>query len=216
MLKLPVLAMAVGLSFAATVQAAPINGFGDPLTDPMLVGGMQEGFDAVSDGEYAALTLGTVTYTGVDGAFAIGSDYNGDYNTTGGKSAFNDFDYAPGQFRFDFSTAVSAFAFNFGASDLGWLLEAFDAAGNSLSSMVIDPVLASNSGDYFGLSSGTPISFALLTMLSENTHDFDGDFVFLDRFTFKNASNDVPLPAALPLLASGIAGVAALRKKKKV
>jgi hypothetical protein len=213
MLKLSAFALAIGLSFTGAVEAAPITGFGDPLTDPMLAGGMQEGFDAVSSGEYAVLTIGGVTFSGVGGNFSVKGDYNGNYNTTGGQSVFNDMDYLPSQFRFDFSTAVSAFAFNFGASDKSWLLEAFDAAGASLSSIIINPVLASNSGNYFGLSSGAPISFALLTMMSGHEKD-DGDFVFLDRFTFKNANGDVPLPAALPLLASGIAGVMTMKQRK--
>ncbi len=210
------LAFAFGLSLAGAVQAAPITGFGDPLTDPLLVGGAQQGFDSVNDGEYAALTIGGITYTGMDGSFSVGSDYNGNYNTTGGKSVFNNFDYMPRQFRFDFIDEVTAFAFNFGASDENWMLQAFDTTGALIDQLIIHPVLASNDGDYFGLSSGGQIAYALLTLMS-NDDDREDDFVFLDRFTTKlnKDGSDVPLPAALPLLASGIAGVAAMKRRKR-
>ncbi len=226
MLKLAGLALVFGFSAAAVSHAASINGLGNPLTDPLLVNGVQQGFDLVRSGEYRTLTLGSVTYTGVDGKFSVGRDYNGAYNTTGGKSIFNGDDDAPSRFRFDFTSTVRAFGFNFGASDSRWLLQAFSSTGVSLSSMVIDPVLGSNNGDYFGLSSSTSIGYALLTMVRENDHDGDdehrnrsddGDFVFIDRFTTssRDTGQDVPLPAGLPLLASGITALFALRKRNK-
>ncbi len=220
MLKFTGFAFALGVSLASVSHSASINGMGDPLTDPLLIGGVQQGFDLVSGGEYLTLALGSVKYTGVDGKFTIGRDYNGEYNTTGGKSMFNDDDHSPNQFRFDFNSTVKTFGFNFGASDSPWLLQAFSSTGVSLASMVINPVLGSNNGDYFGLSSGTPIGYALLTIVRENDDDDDdddGDFVFIDRFTINSGdtSQDVPLPAGFPLLASGIAGLIALRRRKK-
>jgi hypothetical protein len=207
------LAFALGMTLASGAHAAPLTGFGDPLTDPMLSGGIQQGFDTVTTGEYAAITLGDVTYTGTDGSFTIGPNYNGSYNTTGGKSVLNNFDYLPHQFRFDFHATVSAFAFNFGASDTDWLLQAFDSVGALIDSLVIAPVLGSNSGDYFGLSSGTTISFALLTALTDDQEEDDDDFVFLDRFTTNGT--DVPLPGALLLVLTGIAGLGATHRRTR-
>lgn len=232
MSKLIGLTFFLGLSLATTSEAASINGIGDPLTDPLLITGMQQGFDTVRTGEYRTLTLGNVKYTGVDGKFTVGTDFNGEFNTTGGKSIYNDFDQVPRQFRFDFLSSVKAFAFNFGASDSQWLLQAFSSTGASLASMSINPVLGSNHGEYFGLSSGAPIAYALLTLLREDDDDEDhrssrndddhdndngGDFVFIDRFTTKprDSGTDVPLPAGLTLMVSGIAGMVAMRRRKK-
>jgi hypothetical protein len=203
------------LSLAGSAQSASINGMGDPLTDPALIGGQQEGFDAIASGLYPMLTLGDVKYTGVDAPFTVGGDYDGFYNTVGGRSILNDYDMVPSQFRFDFLGTITAFGFNFGASDSNWKLAAFDDLGTLIEEFIINPVLASNAGDYFGISSTSPIAFALLTNLDNDANDF----VFIDRFTtnlVKGQNEDVPVPAALPLLASGIAGMAAMRRRKKI
>ena len=81
-----------------TARAVPIIGFGDPLSDPALAGGSQEGFDAVATQIVASITLGNVTYTGIGSPLSIGPDFNGSFNTTGGKSLFNDFDLIPDAF----------------------------------------------------------------------------------------------------------------------
>ena len=77
-------AMTVGL-LVTGAQAASIIGFGDPLSHPSLTGGTQQGFDAVTAGQYGVLTLGNVTYRGVDLDFVIDDDFNGSFNTTGGR-----------------------------------------------------------------------------------------------------------------------------------
>ena len=97
--------------------------------------------------------MGNVTYSGIGAALTIGPDFNGLFNTTGGKSVFNDFDFAPGEFRFDFGTAVNAFAFNWGAADIGvWTLRAFDAGDVLLDTLLLTNTVGSNAGEYFGLA----------------------------------------------------------------
>src|SRR5688572_10843074 len=98
------LGLATLLVAATTASAAPIIGVGDPLTNPALTGGAQQGFDAVAAGDYGSLTLGNVTYIGVGAPFTIDGSFNGSFNTTGGQSMLNGFDELPAAFRFDFAT----------------------------------------------------------------------------------------------------------------
>ncbi len=168
------------LASQVQVQATPIVGLGNPLSDPTLTGGTQEGFDTTAPGLYPSITIGLVKYTGVGAPLTIGPDYNGSFNTSGGQSIFNDFDNLPTAFRFDFAMPISAFAFNWGASDSGWVLQAFDSGNNLLDSLMVPPVNGSNSGEYYGLSA-PGISYAVITNAGA------GDYVFIDRFT-----TDVP------------------------
>ncbi len=194
-------------SFGAT-----ISGFGDPLTNSDLIAGNQQTFDSVRSGDYHSITLDDVKYSGIGGKLTIGASYNGQYNTTGRKSVYNGFDLRPDQFRFDFLTQVNAFGFNFGASNNNWSLKAFSATGSLLETLIIAPTLGSNAGNYYGISSLTPIAYALLT---DANNRYCGDFVFFDRFTTKMNSNDVPIPAALPMLLSAVGGLAVMRRRKR-
>ena len=194
---------------ATGATAAPIIGLGDPLTHPALTGGTQEGFDAVATGQYASLTLGNVTYIGVDAPFDIDTDFNGSFNTTGGKSMLNDFDLVPSSYRFNFGTPVSAFAFNWGAADFNWTLRAFDAGNNLLESLAVTPTFGSNAGEYFGIA--TPgIAYATLTLNPGESLDY----VFIDRFTISDAAA-VPEPLTLALFGAGLAGIAAHRRRAR-
>jgi hypothetical protein len=203
------------LAASIGAQAAPITGSGDPLMNASLAGGTQEGFDSTSPDDYSTITIGNVQYSGIGDPLTIGPDFNGDYNTSGGQSILNGFDETPSQFRFDFLTSVSNFAFNFGASDNKWLLEAFDASNNRIDSLLIPAVLDSNVGNYFGISSTVVIAYALLTDQKDVIRE--GDFVFIDRFTTNGAVSAVPVPAALPLLMTGLAVFGAVsRRRRKV
>lgn len=196
-----------------SAEASSITGFGDPLSAAALAGGSQQGFDAVASGLYATITLGNVTYSGVGAPLTIGADFNGSFNTTGGKSIFNDFDLVPAQFRFDFATSVSAFGFNWGAADNTWVLQAFDAGGNPIESLVVPGTFGSNNGEFFGIAA-SGIKFATITDQKNNIAD--GDYVFIDRFTTTDAEAAVvPEPSTFVLLASGLTGLAAVVRRRK-
>lgn len=208
------LAVAASIVFSPSAGAATLSGFGDPLADPALAGGVQEGFDTTTAGLYNAITIGAVTYSGIGAPLTIGTDYNGVYNNSGGQSLFNDFDLTPSEFRFDFASTVTAFGFNWGAADNTWLLQAFDAAGNLLESMSILGTFSSNKGEYFGISTGTAIAYAILT--DQKNDITGGDYVFVDRFTTNGRSTVVPLPGAAVLLLSGLGllGGLSFRRRK--
>lgn len=210
-LKITVAAFA-GLLAIGQAYASPITGFGDPLADAALAGGTQEGFDAVAAGQYSTLTLGNVTYSSVGSPLTIGTDFNGNYNTSGGQSMYNDYDLVPDNFRFDFATAVNGFAFNWGAADNTWVLNAYDSGGNLLDSLSIGPVYASNSGDYFGIAAN---AIAYATLQDQHDNIPDGDYVFIDRFTTGGSAVSVPEPSTIALLGLGLLGMGLSRSRKK-
>ncbi len=202
------------LGLVGTAHAAPINGVGDPISEPALSGGTVIDFDSGPTGQFSSITFGDVTFTGVGADLTIGPDFNGDFNTSGGNSLFNDFDFVPDAFRFDFDTPVEAFAFNWGASDNLWLLSAFDSGGSLLESSLLPIVSFSNAGEYFGIA--TPgISFA--TLVDQKDTFPGGDFVFIDDFTFSGnaVSVSVPEPSALSLTLLTLAGLGLAMRRRR-
>ena len=196
-----------GISFSATnANAASISGFGSPLS--AISGGTVIDFETAPSGDFEKITLGNVTFTGVDARLTIGSDYSGEYNNPG-KSIYNGVDYAPNQFKFDFGSTVNAFAFNFGASNTPWRLSSFDVGGNLLDSRIIAPTLASNRGDYFGISANG-IKYATLVQQSRND-----DYVFIDNFTSTSVATTA-VPEPFTIVGTLIGGTAALRMRKKI
>lgn len=193
------------MALAGGATAATISGTGSPLS--AVPGGTSEGFDATPAGTYTSLTFGNVTISSVGAdPFTVGTDYNGSYNTSGGQSIYNDFDYVPTAFRFDFASAVSAFAFNWGAADYSWTLSAFDALDNLLDALVIAPTYGSNAGEFFGIAAGG-ISYA--TLIGPG-----GDYVFIDNFASTTVA-PVPVPAGLPLLLTAFGGLMVLRRFRR-
>ena len=190
-------ALALG---ASSAQAAVIVGTGAPITNAALTGGTVVNFDGVS-GNYTNYVTPGVT---IAGASHIGGTYANNYNTFG-----NSLDNMAGgtqTLTFNFVDAVSAFAFNFGASDVVWTLTAFSGA-NALESTTINPTTSSNTKSYFGLT-GNNITSAKLTHSG-------GDYVFVDNLTFAGAGA-VPEPATWAMMIIGFGAVGASMRRRKV
>lgn len=200
----------VALGIANDSQAALLSGTGGaPAAIP---GGTVIDFDTAPTGLYAATTLSGVTFTGVGAPFDIGPDFNGSFNTFGGKSLFNGFDFIPSAFRIDFSGAVDAFAFNWGAADNTWTLTAYDSSNVVIESHSIAQAFGSNAGDYRGISAP---GIAYITLV-DNADRFSGDYVFIDAFTFHSDAGpaSVPEPASLVVLLGLTGGLAVARRRR--
>lgn len=207
MQKLLTLVLAAGSLASFGVQATAITGTGAPVSNPALAGGTVIGFESATPGVYTTLTIGNVSFVGVDDALRISSDYGGSYNTSGTHLNNGPYDSTMAySLRFNFGSAVNAFAFNWGAADNLWLLSAFDASNNLLDSLVLTATSSSNSGEYFGLAAAG-ISYATLINQSGDA----GDWVFIDNFT--SSANQVPEPATVSLLGLGLLGLGAMRRR---
>lgn len=206
----------LGISVAACslwtniAVAAPISGTGDPTLDAALAGGTVVDFESVAAGSYPSLTVGGVTFSGVGAPLDVGTDFAGSFNTRGRQSMFTNFDLDPDAIRIDFADTTSAFGFLWGAADNTWDLRAFDSGNNLIESFAIAPVFGSNAGDYFGIQANG-IAYATLT---DRLDTFtDGDYVFIDNFTYVSG-NRVPEPGTLALLGGGLLLAVGRRRSK--
>ena len=202
--------LAICAAVAATTlaaEAATISGTGDAGTDPLFADATFVGFEGTATGSYNQLTFGNLTIDGIGGPFRIDGSYAGSFNGRGSVYLDNNAGTTT-SLRFTFATEVSAFAFNFGASDDSWTVTAFDAIGNVIETAAAPIVNASNAGDYIGISAAGIASFTLTT-----TSVYD--YVFVDDIVFNSgaAVAPVPLPAGLPLLLAGLGGLALTRRR---
>ena len=179
-------------------------------SDSALSGAALIDFESAPTGAFTSLTIQGVTFSTPTASKVgfVSSDYAGQYNAQG-QSLQNTYDpNAFDELKIGFANPTNAFGFNWGASDVKWTLTAFDSANQVLDSIVLPPTLASNSGDFFGLSTGSSaISYATLLASGPN------DYVFLDNFKHvSGTTQSIPTPALLPGLIG--LGMGVLRKRK--
>jgi len=187
-------------------HAALLSGFGGSLTAPALVLGTTIDFDAGPTGSFSAIAFGPVKFVGVGAPFLIGSLYAGQYNTVNNsiESSYSAPFLLPNVYEFNFATPVVAFAFNFGAADNEWRIDAFDSGNALIETYFVTQNSNSNAGDYFGIAAAD-IARATITDMLDNYPN--GDEVFIDdfRYTFES----VPEPSTLMFAAGALACLAA-------
>ncbi|MDB5425501.1 MAG: hypothetical protein JWQ29_2917 [Phenylobacterium sp.] len=134
----------------------------------------------------AGITFAT---TGAE-VFRLAGDYGGNYNTTG-QSMQGTYDSDRQSFQeltISFSADIQALAFNWGAADTGWFLEAFDSAHNNLGFVNIPeiPFANQNGGHFYGLASSS-VNIASVHLFVDQFHynplTIHPDYVFIDNFT---------------------------------
>ena len=141
-------------------------------------------------------TEGNVTFSSEDGAqIRIDRFYEGRFNTNGHYFQNN---CQPGTYclapligdslKFSFSSPVSAFGFNWGASNLLWDLKAYDSNNNLLETYTLPILTDNNNGEYYGISSDSEnISYA--TLIDQPTGD-GSDWILIDNFTYVDSTDD--------------------------
>jgi len=183
-----------------TASAGTIFGTGSPYD--AIPGGTVIDFDSTAaEPGLSKLEIKNVTLVS-DTKFNIGDGYRDLYNTSG--RAFS----SPegGKIWLNFTTTVDAFAFNMGGHDLTWTLRGYSSDGNLIDSLVIAAIHSNNNGEYYGIT-GSGISYGILS-----TSD-PMDYILLDNITYNVAV--IPVPAALPLFLTGLAGLGFLARRRK-
>jgi hypothetical protein len=178
-----------------------LSGFGGAPSEPVLALGTTIDFDAGPTGSFSAITFGNVKFIGTDGPFLINSTYAGQYNTVNNAigSSFQSPLLLPSVYEFKFTTPVTAFAFNFGAADNEWQIDAYDSSNNLIETYLFTQSPISNAGDYFGIAA-PDIARATITDQLDNWPD--GDEVFIDFFTYTH--EPVPEPSSFALAGLGV------------
>jgi hypothetical protein len=209
--------LSAGPAFASVTA---IGGLGDPGS--LVTGGTQLNFSNMGFGTKTTASEQGITFTAETGkVFVIDGQYGENYNKSG-HSLHGNFDGTEFQsLEITFTTAVQAFAFNWGAADTGWLLEAFNGAVSvGLVDVPLIPAATPNLGNFYGIaSSSTNITRAVLYVdgAHYNPRADRPDYVFMDNFTTgffpvsaapEGGGTTVPEPSvwAMLIMGFGLAG----------
>jgi len=200
------------LPLAQNVAALPLSGLGTPAGHPGLAGGSVIDFEANANGAFAStFHFPDVSITG-NNILRISSSFDGSYNVTGNSLALTTNDQTQ-EITFNFAAPVEAFGFNFGGVDSSWHLVAYSAASTVLDEFSIAPFGSSNNGEWFGIAGPGIASVQLYNTafdIASNTGTLD--YVVIDNLTY---AAPIPEPATILLFSTGLAGLAAGRRKMR-
>ena len=193
------------LATVGAAQAAP------PLLTasnvPALAGAGVIDFNNAATGSFTSRIFGGVTIsTSTANGLAVDNAYDGYYATSG--RYLTNF-YTPGTLTFTFTTAVSAFGFNWGAADQAWRMQVFDLDNVLLSTLnIAAQTAASNYAGFIGASgNGSAIGSVKLTSVGST------DWVMIDNL--RTVAANVPEPGSLALAGLGLAlAIGASRRRK--
>lgn len=191
--------------------AAWAQSFITSSADPSLSGATLENFNSTSAGAYVNLTSGNVSLSGNDTLY-IENTHAGGYNATGNYLANRSDGFTV--LTLDFASPVSAFGFNWGASNESWVLSAFDSSNSLIASYSVPESQFSNAGDFYGIAANG-IARGVLTQTSFG--DGAVDYVIIDNLRYALASpGAVPEPStwAMMLLGFGVVGASVRRRKR--
>jgi hypothetical protein len=197
-----VLLIAIVASAPITASAALLSGIGYAPSEPVFLAPTIIDFDSGPVGQFASATFGNVTFNGLDGNLDVSPNYVGSYNTLGVNSlqsgqVFNPI--LPTKIEFVFANPVTAFAFNWGAADNIWKMQAFDSSNALIETDFIAlPNSAVNNGEYFGMQNN---DIKRVLLVDQKDAYPLGDHIFIDDFT--SSIDSVPEPGSAGLLLIG-------------
>jgi hypothetical protein len=203
MKKLVMICVVLGFLFAVCPTVSNASIITSP-SDPALSGATVIDFEAQTLGSYTSLVIGDVTFTANDNHLMIDNAFNGQYNTQGiylDNGTYENIGFS--SMTINFGNEVTAFGFNWGASDYSWVLTAYDASNNPLETYNLPITGPSNSGDFVGLAANG-IDYAVLSTSGSY------DWIMIDNFTFK----PIPAPGAILLGSIGVGLVSWLRRRR--